>query len=157
MGLDMHLLGERYIWKHTNEPQEDLLRNKVAQATGFKPNQVQGIKLDLGYWRKANHIHNWFVENIQGGEDNCRQYHVERSELMDLKHICQRIMDRVENGDEWKSYAEEVLPCCSGFFFGSTEIDEYYLEACKETIRIIDNIITDPALTDVDLYYASSW
>lgn len=157
MGLDMHLLGERYIWKHTNEPQEDMLRNKVAQATGFKPNQVQAVKLDLGYWRKANHIHNWFVQNIQDGEDNCSEYSVQRSELMELKQLCQSIMDRVENSDPWQKYAEEVLPTQKGFFFGSTDIDDDYLQATKETIRIIDNIITDPALTDVDLYYRSSW
>ena len=25
----------------------------------------------VGYWRKANQIHNWFVENVQDGEDDC--------------------------------------------------------------------------------------
>ena len=26
---------------------------------------------EVMYWRKANYIHNWFVENIQNGSDDC--------------------------------------------------------------------------------------
>ena len=29
------------------------------------------VEVTCAYWRKANQIHNWFVTNIQGGNDNC--------------------------------------------------------------------------------------
>lgn len=43
----------------------------------------------VGYWRKANHIHNWFVENVQDGEDDCR-YHgeVTKEDLEELLVSC---------------------------------------------------------------------
>ena len=33
----------------------------------------------FGYWRKANQIHKWFVDNVQGGIDDCRPYPVSQS------------------------------------------------------------------------------
>lgn len=157
MGLDMYLTGHRYIWRHTQEPQEDMLRNAVSKATGFKANQIKGIRLDLGYWRKANAIHNWFVHNVQHGEDDCREYYVSREQLQELKDTCQRILSVAENGDNWTEEADEFLPPTEGFFFGDTNYNDYYLQDLKETIVIIDNILTDPVLVDVDITYQSSW
>ena len=42
---------------------------------------------ETGYWRKANHIHQWFVENIQDGNDDCREYYVPRERLKELLEI----------------------------------------------------------------------
>jgi len=157
MGLDMYLSGHRHIWRHTQEPQEDALRAALSKATGFKINQIKGVRLDLGYWRKANAIHNWFVTNVQNGEDNCREYYVSREKLQELKDACQKILSIAENGDDWTEEADEVLPPTEGFFFGDTNYNDYYLQDLKETIVIMDNILTDPALTEVDVTYQSSW
>jgi len=157
MGLDMYLSGHRHIWRHTQEPQEDALRAALSKATGFKINQIKGVRLDLGYWRKANAIHNWFVTNVQNGEDNCREYYVSREKLQELRDACQKILSIAENGDDWTEEADEVLPPTEGFFFGDTNYNDYYLQDLKETIVIMDNILTDPALTEVDVTYQSSW
>ena len=52
------------------------------------------IMKQVGYWRKANEIHNWFVENVQDGEDDC-EYHNEctRKILEDLLHTCKIVLD----------------------------------------------------------------
>ena len=123
------------------------------------------IMEQVGYWRKANQIHNWFVKNIQHGEDDCK-YHDEVTEY-DLRHllnICNNIIEScelidVEDGKYIKdsSVAAKLLPSTSGFFFGSTDYDEYYLEDIKITIEIIENVL---ATTDFDtqmIYYVSSW
>ena len=137
---------------------------------------------EVGYLRKANAIHAWFVERVQDGIDDCH-YHNEVTkeileELLDIcvkvYESCTMIVGAVHNGDsfingEWTpniepgkvvidpSVAEELLPTCSGFFFGSTSYDEYYVESIRETIEMI-NVILDT--TDFDnemIYYVSSW
>jgi hypothetical protein len=37
------------------------------------------------------------------------------------------------------SVAKELLPPQQGFFFGSYEIDEWYLNDIKQTVEIVDN------------------
>src|SRR5260221_4638829 len=36
------------------------------------------------YWRKANAIHSWFVQNIQGGVDNCGRYEISWEQIAHL-------------------------------------------------------------------------
>jgi hypothetical protein len=140
------------------------------------------IKEEVGYWRKANHIHNWFVENIQNGEDDC-EYHRELTEedLRELLSVCKKVIDscelidgkvangyKYENGTRfaiWEdgqyvkdpSVAEELLPSCSGFFFGSTNYDQYYVEDVKKTIDIINKVLETTDFDKQMIYYVSSW
>lgn len=105
----------------------------------------------VGYWRKVNAIHNWFVENIQDGEDDCR-YHreVTKEDLEELLDTCQEVLC---NHD----LAELILPTQCGFFFGSTEYDEYYFEDIKDTIDIITKVLETTDFDKEMIYYVSSW
>lgn len=140
------------------------------------------IMEDVGYWRKANQIHNWFVENIQDGEDDCR-YHreVTKEDLEELLDICQRVLDscelvegKVTNGYSWSngtktpiiedgkyvadsSVAEKLLPSTSGFFFGGTNYDEYYVDDIKHTIDVITTVLETTDFDTQMIYYVSSW
>lgn len=105
-------------------------------------------RLEIGYWRKANQIHNWFVENIQEGIDDCGDYPVTISQLDELKSLCQEVLDNKEK-------AEELLPTRAGFFFGSIEYDDYYFDELIDTIRIIDDIKNDNEITEIS--YVASW
>ena len=68
MGLDMYLYGVKSnYWLHD-----------------YNIGQVKTV-IEVGYWRKANQIHNWFVENIQNGIDDC-DYHREVREE-DLREL----------------------------------------------------------------------
>ncbi len=95
-----------------------------------------GISVDfpMGYWRKSNQIHNWFVNNCGEGEDNCQPMYVTREQLEELKELCINVIAVPE-------MAEELLPTESGFFFGSTEYDEYYFGDLNETIGIINRCL----------------
>lgn len=141
-----------------------------------------GIMDQVGYWRKANQIHNWFVENIQDGVDDCN-YHreVREEDLRELLDICQRVLDscklvdgQICNGYTYEdgkripmmedgkcvkdpSVAEELLPSTSGFFFGSTDYDEYYIDDIKNTIDIITKILETTDFDTQMIYYISSW
>ena len=78
MGLDMYLTKETYIGANYefNEIGGTLELTREGSPIPIKLNRVVSISERIGYWRKANQIHNWFVENVQGGEDDCKKYYV---------------------------------------------------------------------------------
>ena len=137
----------------------------------------------VGYWRKANAIHSWFVDNVQNGIDDC-DYHNEVTEVMLqlLKATCEAVLksSKIVDGkvscgytfDEYgnkihtyedglvvedSSVAERLLPTTSGFFFGSTAYDEWYINDLKETIEIIDNVLATTDFENQMIFYVSSW
>ena len=109
------------------------------------------IMEQVGYWRKANHIHTWFVDNIQDGEDDCA-YHreVTKTDLEELLDVCQKVLDNPD-------VAKDNLPTQGGFFFGSTDYDEYYLEDIRDTIDIITKVLETTDFEKEMIYYVSSW
>ncbi len=153
MGLDMYLNKKVYIgakFEHRKitgkiELKQDKTPIKIVLE------KVSEIVEEVGYWRKANHIHKWFVDNIQNGQDDCREYYVSYEKLMELKSICETIVNQpTEILRHQKS--RELLPTCEGFFFGGTAYDEYYFDELQETIEILSNLEADG-----EYYYQSSW
>ncbi len=104
----------------------------------------------VGYWRKANAIHRWFVENVQDGDDNCGTYAVDKEQLEELKALCEDVINR-------KVSATKALPTTSGFFFGSTAYDEYYHEDLRNTIEIINQVLVETDWETQTVCYSSSW
>lgn len=154
MGLDMYLYASRYTsdadWRGEDDRKvfKDIL--KAVDGEKFVDTDLPSVTVDLkvGYWRKANQIHNWFVQNVQSGEDNCAEYYVDRDKLIELRDICKTVLAE-------KDKADEVLPPQSGFFFGSTEIDEWYWQDIESTIEIIDKCLE---MDDKWCFkYQSSW
>lgn len=108
------------------------------------------ISEQVGYWRKANQIHNWFVENVQDGNDDCGSYEVSKEDLEALLATCADVLAD-------PSQAESLLPTTGGFFFGDTEYDEYYMQDIKETINILTKVIAETDFEKQMVYYVSSW
>lgn len=145
MGLDMYLRAERYLWWNEDELQAAVGENFPELPEGATIKQVEA---EVGYWRKANAVHRWFVNNIQDGVDECQKSPVDRDDLKRLRDQCQQVLDNPD-------VAAGVLPTQEGFFFGSTTYDESYLSDLRDTVAICDRAI---ALADKwDLYYQSSW
>ena len=161
MGLDMYLRASEYVSRNDWSRDENgelldtpnslfdeivkrLELEDVIDNAGFA-----GINIDvpMGYWRKSNQIHNWFVENVQDGEDNCGSYYVSREQLETLKDLCVEVLAN-------KSLAEDLLPTGAGFFFGSTTYDEYYYGDLNDTIGIINRCL---ASKFSHFEYQSSW
>ena len=122
------------------------------------------IMKQVGYWRKANEIHNWFVETVQDGDDDC-DYHNEctRGILEDLLHTCKTVLDSCattyRDGKVVidSSVAEEVLPRCRGFFFGRDGYDEYYVSDIVDTIKILEDVLATTDFETQMVFYISSW
>jgi hypothetical protein len=106
MGLDMYLNAKKYVervdWKKSQKSDglvESPLYARVRKAIGFdgfdEADGVQGIEVSfpVGYWRKANAIHSWFVANVQDGKDDCGSYYVTREHLQALKVECMKALE----------------------------------------------------------------
>ena len=111
---------------------------------------IYGVNVEVtcAYWRKANQIHAWFVKNVQGGEDNCGEYYVSHEKLKELLTTCQQAL-----------FAKDpsLLPPQAGFFFGSYDIDEWYWNDIKETIKKLKRVLELPEMSKLSFYYTSSW
>lgn len=106
---------------------------------------------EIMYWRKANHIHYWFVENVQNGiDDNGALSEVTKEEIVELYNSCLRILSN-------NSTATEVLPTMPGPFFGSTAFDSLYFHETKRTLDMLQKILNSPFFEENYLLYQSSW
>ncbi len=151
MGLDMYLekRTDVRLWNFQKEDEQFEVVVKKGGVTYPKinPKNVTTIVEELGYWRKANAIHRWFVENVQDNVDNCGEYFVPKSLLEKLLELCLAVKLNPEQ-------AESLLPAGSGFFFGGDEYDEWYFDKIEYTIDILKEALSDD---DASYYYSSSW
>ena len=152
MGLDMYLNARRFLWIFSNGTGEDAEIGKaisaaIPEAGNMRPSTVE---FEAIYWRKANAIHKWFVDNVQDGVDDCRSYYVSRDNLRNLLEVCETVLKD-------NSRAEELLPSQSGFFFGGTDYDEWYFKDLQHTRDKIDELLSKPDFDKFDFQYQSSW
>lgn len=140
MGLDMYLKKHTYIgaqYEHRNVNG----KIEITEGSENKPvkidfKRVEEIVEVVAYWRKANHIHDWFVREIQDGEDDCKEYCVSRDKIQELISTCKTVLQQPERG-------MELLPTKSGFFFGSTDYDEHYYNDLRRTIDQLQPLLTE--------------
>ena len=147
MGLDMYLKGKKWISSWNDNDKE--LGEKLNALVAVRPGRVEEVVCEAGYWRKANAIHKWFVDNVQDGEDDCGEYFVDDSALRKLLEVCERVL-------EDRSLAVELLPSQAGFFFGGTDYDEWYFTDLKNTVEIIKPLLGEE-FKSWSFYYRSSW
>jgi len=157
MGLDMYLHKKTYVknWSHTKpeERHEVSVKKNGQPVVGIKPERISEISETVGQWRKFNALHRWFVENCQNGEDDCKEYHVDRSQLVNLLEVLKQVQEDFDTTGGIK--AHELFPTESGFFFGDTSYDEYYFDDVKETVVLLEELIQEDG--DGYFYYQSSW
>jgi len=185
MGLDMYLYKRTYVknWDHEGPEGKHTVNVKKAnkKVKHIQPKRISAIVEEVGYWRKANHIHQWFVKEVQGGVDECQLAGVDISKLNELKDICQTVVNYFDKsvvgeekvkatfGDDYtevkydidETVLSELLPTASGFFFGGTDYDHWYYQDCKDTVRMIDEAMKgvddDQIGWTVSFQYESSW
>ena len=117
---------------------------KEKTLVANRPEFSAKIGIPVMYWRKANAIHNWFVEQ-SGEEDECQEIEITGEQLLELVEICKKILKN-------HTLADKLLPTTEGFFFGSTDYDDAYYEDLKDTVEALENCNPD------DWYvYRASW
>jgi len=188
MGLDMYLVRKKYIganYEH-NEVKGTIDLTSKGKKIPIDLNKVTEIYEQVGYWRKANQIHKWFVDNVQDGIDDGGAYYVSDDDLKKLLAKCKevekkailvdgkvKVSERFVDGKFVPIYedgmvienAEEIakiLPTQEGFFFGCTDYDEDYMEDIKDTIKIIESILEEEKILNEqriwsEFEYSASW
>jgi len=140
---------------------------------------ISYVEYSAGYWRKANQIHNWFVRELADGVDECQTIYVQREDLERLlKEVkivlgsTRLVKGRVHNGTQYKdgksielyeegevledsTVAQKYLPTGEGFFFGSTEYNQWYWEDLLETKKILEQALESDDRCEFS--YQASW
>lgn len=188
MGLDMNLYKKTYVknWEYYGKKDRTEVKVTGAKAEAIKPERIAYIIEEVAYWRKANSIHKWFVDNCNEGDDNNGNFPVYHSKLEELKEICKKVLASCElvEGKITNGYtinknkqgkmvkipiladgryikdskvANELLPTASGFFFGSTDYDEYYYRDVFFTYNMLSDLLSEKGADMADYEYSASW
>ena len=157
MGLDMFLYRQQYVSGYKFSDESDTRAyDLILEVTGLErcdqaPHAT--VSVCVAYWRKANAIHKWFCD-LDGGRDECQKILVSVEQLGTLRALVHTVLLH-------PALASNILPPQSGFFFGSNEIDEWYMDDMKHTITQIDNALKDIPIDASDwnysFIYQASW
>lgn len=183
MGLDQYMYRTKRdysIEKHFESDYErcrDSFFKAIAEEGGGSPYDHWERFYDywpdhavkqIWYGRKENAIHRWFVENAQDNEDDCRYGIVPIFVLKELHECLGTVLD-IYNDPKLKELPpekklrklqksfEKQLPTQSGFFFGTTDYDRYYIEGIQGLYDMLTKLFEDPDFEKYDYYYHSSW
>lgn len=95
---------------------------------------------ELAYFRKVNFLIPFFKETLFSEINNLEDLKVTKESIEELKNRCEQVLND-------HTLAKDLLPTQPGFFFGSTNYDEYYyknvenvLETCKTLLPEFDNL-----------------
>lgn len=157
------------------------IKKRYSSWDDKKEYGYDGIADGAAYWRKANQIHKWFVDNCGDGIDECQMMNISKSKLELLLHIAQKVKDscelvegKIQNGYTFENgketpimedgkyikdptVAKELLPASEGFFFGSTAYDQWYLDDIESTIEQISKILETTDFDKEYVTYQASW
>lgn len=169
MGLDQYLeiRKSEYRSKYSKDKGSRMKLEYPKDITEFIPNLTdlrisRQTNYEVGYWRKANQIHNWFMQNCARRDeydnpiDDCRPIEITVDKLEKLLDDCKKVL-----ADH--SLAETLLPTTDGFFFGSTRYDEYYFGQIEYTVEVIEPVLKFAKhkleIKDYtwEVYYQASW
>jgi hypothetical protein len=153
MGLDMFFYGKWYPYSMQDERNLQIKKSIQSIFPVMQGKAILSIEVELCYWRKANAIHHWFVQNLQDDIDECQETYVNPDDLRGLKTLCEIILKD-------KTQAETLLPTQPGFFFGSTGYGDDYMSDVKDTHEFLSDFLTKYDNKEFDgwsFYYRSSW
>ena len=177
----MYLSKKTYVKKWGHEKPEEAFNVTVQKGGVTYPNikseRISYITEEIMYWRKANQIHGWFVQNTEELEAD-RKYYVTKVDLEVLLETCKKVLELLatapktttqvvggwKNGEQYmvdvevydNDILQDILPPTQGFFFGSDTIDEWYKEQIVETIKFLEEELPT-CDDDADFEYYASW
>lgn len=128
----------------------DIYMFKVKKTT--KEVSTNGLDLSNGekvaYFRKVNCLYGYFQNQL---DDEYTAF-VSHNVVDDIVEKAESIIHKAkETPNDWQEFAKDTLPTCSGFFFGSTEYDEWYLEGVQLIIDQLSSVLND--WDDDAIYY----
>ena len=118
----------------------------------------------VAYFRKVNLLLPFF-----GYSENCSDLIITKDQVEDLIGTCSNVLDYFSNlyelnsfkeyydKQEWIEYCQETLPNQDGFFFGSYEYDECYIDKVQRVKKIFQEVIENVDWERQDLVMYCWW
>lgn len=105
----------------------------------------------VGYFRKVNFLVKYFGD-LGFDIENQTPFCITKEQVTELRNRCQEVLSD-------HSKAEELLPTISGFFFGSTDYNEYYFEDVEQVLKYCEETLLPmfDSLDDRESIYFSTW
>lgn len=152
MGLDSYLYAHTFVSSLYGEEGEAEFFNSIKELMQASPFIEEDqlyfaeAKVQVGYWRKFNALHHYIIKNIANGVDNCNPIEFTRHEITKLVSVLEEV-----NEDN----AVELFPTTSGFFFGSTDYDDYYFIQVNNAKQFFSNLLENSPKNWTFTYQAS--
>jgi len=137
----------------TNYPEDLKELGDYIYRINFKSSFVEDdgfYRYQIGYFRKFNALHNYIVNELADGIDECQEIQITKDDLYTL-------LDKLSRIDNDRDLAEEELPTASGFFFGNTDYDDWYFDDVKDALEMCELYLTKFDFDKYDLIYHASW
>ena len=109
-------------------------------------------RTNLGYFRKVNFLVKFFEERGFDVE-NQTPLVINKDDAKELLSACEEVLKD-------NSKASEILPTMSGFFFGSTDYNDYYYKDVEEVRNYVKNKLLpefDTLDEDEEIYFETSY
>jgi hypothetical protein len=168
MGLDMYFSRRTYVsqFKDTRDSDGNWSERDVnnmelkiddADLSHINPKNVRYIEELFGEFRKFNALHAYVVDNFGGGVDECQVIYLDIDDLIQIHEMLSLVQESLSIGD--KVIAGQTLPPTAGFFFGSTDIDEWYERDVKEAVEVFGKVIKEHSIVghNASYSYQASW
>lgn len=106
---------------------------------------------EIGYFRKVNFLVKYFSD-LGFDVENQTPFKISKEDVQILLSRCEQVLKD-------HSKAEELLPTMSGFFFGSTEYDDWYFEDVKAVKEYIETQLLPKfnELSESEDIYFETW
>ena len=99
---------------------------------------------EVAYFRKVNFLIPFF-----GYEENCSNIEIDKYQVEDLIEACKEVL---ANHDK----ASFLLPTQEGFFFGSTDYDDWYFDDVQNVKEKFEEVLADFDM-DEDILIMHCW
>lgn len=184
MGLDAWLVASKPKTENAEQSLRDLLKKVASKDKGIDFDKDEGViicRANIAYWRKFNALHKWFRDNCANGDEEADSMPVSPQQLQELFSVLDKLKKELrvipglvttsyvyQNGVKKAVYAEgktienpelakQLLPTCSGFFFGSTDYDGCYYEDICDALTMLSALFSVNGWETFDYSYEASW
>lgn len=131
----------------------ELCRKENAELDAEKPASWNAE--EYHYWRKFNALHGYIVNTFADGVDECQTIEIGKDGVAKIVSALKKTLRMLKSK---KGFDADELPVkpVGGFFFGSTDIDDYYKSNVEDAIKVFSELYESLA-DDETVFYEASW
>ena len=112
----------------------------------------------IGLFRKVNALHGWMSRHFHAQSPNGipsdAQAGFHPSLLRVLRNDCQRVLDAfAKSQKKGEKIAKRAFPTSEGFYFGSEDYDEWFVQDIRELLDFVDTVLSVCDDDDILLTY----